>query len=255
MKIIDQKAEILDWSGLDLYQRVEIAARVCRQSESRGNPAEFVRSLIKRGHYSPLEFARICTSPLDTENVRRIREMAENGRTSAAIWAGRLQKHYPALVEDLHFLPEDSGNIQVDNSWIPVLITTSRTISHQLVRYRHDICFMQESQRFCRYDDGIEVIAPPGLGTERSDTFRSAVRYAEESYRILMSNGATAQQARAVLPGCTATRIIVYASPDEWRHIFRQRCSRHADPQMQELMFPLREQIKQLIQIFEHDDE
>jgi thymidylate synthase (FAD) len=56
----------------------------------------------------------------------------------------------------------------------------------------------------------------------------------------MMDAGATAEQARAVLPGCVATRILAYASPDEWRHIFGQRCDRHADPQMAALMEPLR---------------
>lgn len=242
MKIIEQSAEILDWRLLDLYRRVETAARVCRQSESNGgDAAEFVRRLIKRGHFSPLEFARIKTGQDMSCNVRRLRETARDSM-SALLWIGRLQRHYPALVEDLHCPPEESGCIAADNSWIPVLITTSRTISHQLVRYRHEIVFMQESQRYCRYDEsGIEVIVPPHTGSVSLDTLKSAVRYAEESYRILMHQGARAEQARAVLPGCTATRILVYASPAEWRHIFGQRCDKHADPQMQALMYPLRD--------------
>lgn len=241
MKIIEQSFEILDWSNLDLYQRVEMAARVCRQSESKGNAAEFVRSLIRRGHYSPLEFARIKTEQDQTQNVRRLRETARDS-ICAQLWIGRLQRQYPSLVEDLHYPEEESGCIQPDNSWIPVLITTSRTISHQLVRYRHDICFMQESQRCCRYDEtGIEYIEPPGLSRVQRDVLQNAVRGAEYAYRTLMHNGTRAEQARAVLPGCTATRILAYASPAEWRHIFHQRCDKHADPQMQALMYPLRD--------------
>lgn len=244
MRVIEQSFEILDWSNLDLYQRVEMAARVCRRSESKGDAERFVRSLIKRGHFSPLEFARVCIGPLETENVRQIRKQSRSV-TSAKIWIGRLMARYPALVEDLHYLPE-AGELQPDNTWIPVLFTTSRTISHQLVRYRRDICYMQESQRHCRYDEtGIDVIEPPGLGMVNKDTWKSGVRYSEETYRIMMHHGATAEQARAVLPGCTATRILAYASPEEWRHIFSQRCSAHADPQMQALMFPLRAEMEE----------
>lgn len=247
MKIIEQSFEILDWSNLGLYRRVETAARVCRQSESNGgSAAEFVRRLIQRGHFSPLEFARIKTEQDMSQNVRRLRETARDSM-SALLWIGRLQRHYPALVEDMHCPPEEGGCIAPDNSWIPVLITTSRTISHQLVRYRHDIVFMQESQRYCRYDEtGVEVIVPPHTGSVSLDTLKSAVRYAEESYRILMHQGAKAEQARAVLPGCTATRILVYASPAEWRHIFEQRCDKHADPQMQALMYPLRDEMERM---------
>lgn len=250
MRIVEQSFEILDWSNLDLYRRVETAARVCRRSESKGDAEGFVRSLIKRGHFSPLEFARIKeTQTWATPfNVRRLREevFAERGKdySRAREELKSLAEQFPAFAEGMEGLLNESPAARVEpaNDWIPVLFTTSRTISHQLVRYRHDICYMQESQRHCRYDEtGIEVIEPLGLGMVNKDTWKSGVRYSEETYRIMMHRGATAEQARAVLPGCTVTRILAYASPAEWRHIFYQRCCQHADPQMQALMFPLRE--------------
>lgn len=248
MKVIEQNAEILNWNKLGLYERVETAARVCRRSESKGDAEGFVRSLIRRGHFSVLEFARIVTGVLETENVRRIREQAHYS-TAAAVWMSRLQAQYPALVEDMYFAP-DSGKIELDDVWIPVLFTTSRTISHQIVRYRHDICYMQESQRHVRYDhDGheLEIIEPPGLNNEARMRLRDAARDAEDMYTYLMvETGCTAQQARAVLPGCTATRILAYASPGEWRHIFSQRCTPHADPQMRALMGPLQTRMQEL---------
>ena len=247
MRVIEQSAEILDWSNLNLYERIETAARVCRRSQSKGDAEEFVRSLIRRGHFPVLEFARIKTGLHESENVRRIRERAENGVTLAKVWMTRLASEYPALTEDMGFFSEGFG-VTVDNSWIPVLFVTSRTISHQLVRYRHDICFCQESQRHVRYDrDGIEVIMPSGLYLKAwaCATWISACEYAEDYYNVMMQHGATAEQARAVLPGCTATRILAYASPSEWRHIFSQRCDEHADPQMSALMRPLQEQMKE----------
>ena len=252
MKVIKQSFEILDWSGLDLYQRVETAAWVCRRSETKGDAEGFVRSLIKRGHFSPLEFARIqiggpdVHGRMESESVRRIREIAR-AEDDAWMWSllKRLKVKYPALVADIDTEPSNFPLVIPNNDWIPVLFTTSRTISHQLVRYRHNICFMQESQRHCRYDEtGIEVIAPPNLGQVQEKTWVEAMQYAEHSYLILMHHGASAEQARSVLPGCTATRILAYASPEEWRHIFSQRCTPHADPQMQELMYPLRSEME-----------
>lgn len=248
MRVIEQSAEIQDWSRLDLYERVEIAARVCRRSESKGDAEGFVRSLIRRGHYPPLEFARVEFEGGDSMNVRRIRERAE----LTALYRGELlstARRWPAFAEDKPGVmmqlqqtdPDELCPVEPDDEWIPVLFTTSRTISHQLVRYRHDITFCQESQRHCRYDkDGIEVIEPPGLNDEAREYWLSACVRAEAHYRSMMAEGATAEQARAVLPGCTATRILAYASPDEWRHIFSQRCDEHADPQMRALMEPLR---------------
>lgn len=245
MRVIEQSAEILDWSNLNLYERIETAARVCRRSESKGDAEGFVRSLVRRGHFPPLEFARIKTGLQESENVRRIRERAASGGTISKVWLNRLKAAFPALVEDID-CPADPGGVTIANDWIPVLITTSRTISHQLVRYRHDITFCQESQRHVRYDKyGIDVIEPPGLGRgQRWYAWDRALYQAEDAYRYMLQEGATAEQARAVLPGCVATRILAYASPQEWRHIFSQRCDEHADPQMSALMIPLRDEMR-----------
>ena len=248
MNVIEQSFDVLDWSNLNLYERVETAARVCRQSESNGDAEGFVSKLIRRGHYPVLEFARIVTGMQETANVRRIREQAAEGRVLAKVWQERLYHHYPAFFSDMDGHEEGcDAPVVIDNSWIPVLITTSRTISHQLVRYRHDVCYMQESQRHCRYDkNGIDVIAPElGRYFVAWNTWNKATQYAENAYIDMMKAGAKAEQARAVLPGCTATRILVYASPDEWRHIFEQRCDSHADPQMQALMYPLRTEMQE----------
>ena len=245
MRVIEQSATILDWSGLDLYQRIETAARVCRRSESKGDAEGFVRSLIRKGHFPPLEFARIITGWEDAENIRRIRERAAGGGTLAKVWQSRLKVACPTLVEDI-VCPRDEGGVTIANDWIPVLFVTSRTMSHQLVRYRHNISFCQESQRHCRYDrDGIEVIEPPGLNDDAREAWREACLQAENAYTYMIwRSGATAEQARAVLPGCTATRILAYASPQEWKHIFSQRVDSHADPQMYALVAPLQEDMK-----------
>lgn len=253
MNIVEQSATILDWSNIDLYERVETAARVCRRSESKGDAENFVRSLIKRGHLSPLEFARIKEIPKFSLpfNVRRLREdvvaMKDRDYCRRREQLRSLVGKYPAFGEGLEELLQEGPSAPVEpaGDWIPALFVTSRTVSHQLVRYRHNICFCQESQRHCRYDkDGIEVIEPPGLEQLTWNTWNFAMQDAEGAYVEMMEHGATAEQARAVLPGCTATRILAYASPEEWAHIFAQRCDRHADPQMSALMVPLRDEMR-----------
>lgn len=240
MRVIEQSAEIQDWRDLNLYERVEIAARVCRRSECKGDAEGFVRGLIQKGHYPPLEFARVKTEDGESENVRRIREMPWQ------TFISRLKASYPSLVEEYQYLP-DVTPIEPDDTWIPVLITTSRTISHQLGRYRNDITYCQESQRHVRYNPNkLEVIPPIGLNKEQEKVWYYACNRAEISYSQMLELGCTAEQARAVLPGCTATRILAYASPDEWRHIFAQRCTPHADQQMRALMEPLQARMLEL---------
>ena len=47
--------------------------------------------------------------------------------------------------------------------------------------------------------------------------------------------GATAQEARAILPNSLKTEIVMTANLREWRHFFRLRCSQKAHPQMRDL--------------------
>lgn len=56
MKIIEPSVELIDDVNQDaVLAKIERCGRVCYQSEPKGNPASFVRMLIKRGHESVLE--------------------------------------------------------------------------------------------------------------------------------------------------------------------------------------------------------
>lgn len=56
MRIGKQKVELLyPQSYEELTEKIEIAGRVCYQSEPKGDPEKFIRMIIKRGHESVLE--------------------------------------------------------------------------------------------------------------------------------------------------------------------------------------------------------
>lgn len=61
MKILNQSAKILrPTDGMQALRDIEAAGRNCYRSEGKitdDSAPRFVRSLIKRGHLSPLEFA------------------------------------------------------------------------------------------------------------------------------------------------------------------------------------------------------
>ena len=61
VKILTQKAKILTpCDGMQALRDIERAGRNCYRSEDRistDSAPRFVRSLIRRGHLSPLEFA------------------------------------------------------------------------------------------------------------------------------------------------------------------------------------------------------
>ena len=107
-----------------------------------------------------------------------------------------------------------------------VELTTSRAVTHELVRHRM-ASFNQESQRYVKYDTGIEFIRP--IWTYVPENNRAFVRWctamtqAEESYLGLLDLGAFPEEAREVLPNSTATTIVVTANFREWLHIFDMR--------------------------------
>lgn len=56
MRIGKQKVELLNpQSYEEIIEKIEIAGRVCYQSEPKGDPEKFIRMIIKRGHESVLE--------------------------------------------------------------------------------------------------------------------------------------------------------------------------------------------------------
>ena len=111
---------------------------------------------------------------------------------------------------------------------------------------------VHNSQRYCRYDDEVVFIRPEWVSAEHFGeqpefagwAWERAMETAELRYQQMLKNGLTPQQARAVLPESTKTELIVYASLPEWRHIFRMRCAKAADPEARRVMLPLREQFQ-----------
>lgn len=69
-----------------------------------------------------------------------------------------------------------------------------------------------------------------------------AMQWAEDSYLERIQNGSSPQAARTVLPNSCKTELIVYANLEQWRHIFKLRCSKAAEPSMREVMIPLSEE-------------
>ena len=66
-----------------------------------------------------------------------------------------------------------------------------------------------------------------------------SIRNSEEYYMGLLKEGASAQEARSVLPNSLKTEIIMTANPREWRHVFTTRTHRDAHPQIRQIMCPL----------------
>ena len=122
-----------------------------------------------------------------------------------------------------------------------VLFITDRGVTHEIVRHRI-ASYSQESTRYCNYSKGkyggeITVIRPVFWAddSELYSQWKRAMAMIEASYMNMVGCGATAQEARSVLPNSLKTEIIMTANFREWRHFFRLRTSQKAHPQMRDL--------------------
>lgn len=128
----------------------------------------------------------------------------------------------------------------------------SRSLTHELVRHRAGFAYSQLSQR---YVDESEVgfVQPPELNSEKYPiAFNNWLRgcaYALSSYKSIIGNlpnkpaeladGESLKKyrqiARAVLPNCTETKLVVTANLRAWRHFIEMRASIHADAEIRNL--------------------
>jgi thymidylate synthase (FAD) len=219
MKIIDPSVEILTPINREMILTlIEKAGRVCYKSEEKiteGSASKIIPSWIKSGHESVIE-------------------------------------HYN----------------------ISVKFICDRGVTHELVRHRL-ASFSQESTRYCNYGaekfgKEITVVKPSwyipkleycgDISAEstvynqvcKQIAWEDAMIHAERAYFEMLKNGATAQEARAVLPNSLKTEIVVTANLREFRHILNLRCSKAAHPDIRYIMLILLKELNgKLPEIFE----
>jgi len=128
-------------------------------------------------------------------------------------------------------------------------IECSRVVSHELIRHRL-ASYQQESQRYVKYEESEygDLFYVPEVDSSGSDSINAKIEaeYKEAfgAYKILREAGVKAQLARYVLPNATKTRLVMKANLREWRHIVNLRTSKAAQPEMQELMVQIKEQLE-----------
>jgi thymidylate synthase (FAD) len=129
-----------------------------------------------------------------------------------------------------------------DHASASIKFVTDRGITHELVRHRM-AAFAQESTRYCNYSKNkfgneITVVKPIQLVEETPawNVWVKGCKDAEINYIDLIANGASPQIARAVLPTCVKTEIVMTCDFTEWMHVFKLRRSPKAHPDMQHLI-------------------
>lgn len=136
-----------------------------------------------------------------------------------------------------------SGHESVlEHASITVRFVCDRGVSHEIVRHRI-ASYSQESTRYCDYSRDkfggeIKVIEPVGDNPNKGMIYAGG-GYAETLYQYMIGVGVSPQMARAVLPTCLKTELIMTANLREWRHFLKLRTSEAAHPQIRALAIEL----------------
>ena len=149
----------------------------------------------------------------------------------------------------------------LEHEKITVRIICDRGVTHEIVRHRLG-SYSQESTRYCnysneKYDRNICCITPSYWKNDdtKMNLWRAAMEQAEKQYMALLDAGATAQEARSVLPSSLKTEIVVTYNLREWRHFLKLRTSKGSHPQMREIAFGLLDKLKAKIPVVFDDIE
>lgn len=128
---------------------------------------------------------------------------------------------------------------------VTVELTTSRAITHQLVRHRI-AAYSQQSMRYVKFTTKgvLNVIKPQGYdewSEHAKNSHDEAIVRACGAYERLIQEGLPAEVARGLLPHDTATKLVATWNLRELLHIlFHPHCGRyknkHAQAQVRELM-------------------
>ncbi len=147
----------------------------------------------------------------------------------------------------------------IEHASLTVRFVCDRGVSHELVRHRL-AAYSQESTRYANYardkfGSQITVVRPLfwKRDTPEYRLWLRAMEAAERAYLELVAQGATAQQARSVLPNSLKTEVVMTANLREWRHVIALRGSAAAHPQIREIILPLLEDFHQRIPVVFED--
>jgi thymidylate synthase (FAD) len=143
------------------------------------------------------------------------------------------------------------GSVLEHAVWTLLFEGVSRSLTHELIRHRAGFGFSQLSQRYVD-ESNIGFVLPPEIEAESHayGVWARSCERAKEDYRELLAaitdqvgDSGTAtmrkkrarQAARAVLPNCAETKILVTGNARAWRHFCEMRGSATADVEIRRL--------------------
>lgn len=143
------------------------------------------------------------------------------------------------------------GSVLEHAVWTVLIEGVSRSLTHELIRHRAGFGFSQLSQRYVD-ESNIAFVVPPEIadGSRAYEIWSEGCEQTLECYRNLlaeltdqvgdsgsptMRKKRARQAARAILPNCAETKIVVTGNARAWRHFMEMRGSASADIEIRRL--------------------
>lgn len=262
MKIVDPSVDII--KEANPLKRIEICGRVCYKSEGKitdDSAVKFVAGLIKRGHTSVLEHARVIV-PGDRANSLaysykdKYSEYPYGFEYRARFGlCDRGKNVYAMNCRDFFAIggtQDELETLKNADDYMTVRFTCDRAIANELVRHRV-FSFSQESTRYVNYEKtGLAFIRPvpfecaylpvgkhdlpDSMADPRFQSWYFACEQAESNYLKLIREGCHPQEARLVLPLSVKTELVMTGTHSQWSEMLKLRMDRASHPQMRYLM-------------------
>jgi thymidylate synthase (FAD) len=147
----------------------------------------------------------------------------------------------------------------VEHDKVTVKMICDRGVTHEIVRHRI-ASYSQESTRYCNYSkdkfgNELTFIRPYFWAEDdkKYQIWHNTMQNIENAYMELLTQDATPEEARSILPNSLKTEIIVTMNMRSWRHFFRLRTNAASHPQMREVARPLLDEFKKRIPVLFDD--
>lgn len=154
------------------------------------------------------------------------------------------------LIDHKHWSPFEMISVGIE-------IQTSRAIAQQILRHR-SFSFQEFSQRYAAVTD----MEPVQLRYQAEKNRQSStdevtdediiqevfdcINECKKAYQSLLSQGVAKECARMVLPLTTQTTMVMHGTLRSWIHFFEQRCSAHAQLEIQQIAYKARELVSEV---------
>lgn len=171
-----------------------------------------------------------------------------------------LKERYPELFLDDRGVPwcedsieflteEEAALINIVHTSYTFKVTTSRDISHQLVRHRI-LSFSQQSQRYINFtlekNDGEITFMQPRIeeDSQAYNDWLNECQNTENIYNGFIDDGLPPEVARCILPNCARTIIYITGHYLDWQHFIDLRSDSHAQEEIQHIAKKIDKEIK-----------